>query len=186
ILKGLETMHLRVPAMCRSAAAIAQMLEEREAVERVHYPFLASHPQYALAKQQMAAGGTVLSFTVQGGKEAAFRCLDALRVISISNNLRDAKSLITHPATTTHSKVPAEERAQLGITEGSVRLSVGLEDVADLIEDLAAALDEISGSVTPSRGKSAARQVVEASAPAPSAAPAAKARGKKAAAPAPA
>ena len=85
------------------AAAIAQMLEERAEVERVHYPFLASHPQYALAKQQMAAGGTLVTFDIKGGKEATFRFLDALRVIDISNNLGDSKSLITHPATTTHS-----------------------------------------------------------------------------------
>jgi O-succinylhomoserine sulfhydrylase len=165
ILKGMETLHLRVPAMCRSAAAIAQMLEERAEVSRVCYPFLASHPQYDLAKQQMAAGGTLVTFDIEGGKEAAFRFLDALRIIDISNNLGDAKSLITHPATTTHSKVAPEERARLGITEGSVRLSVGLEDVADLIEDISTALDAASGHAAP-RPKSAARMVVEqASAP---------------------
>lgn len=182
ILKGLETLHLRVPAMCRSAAAIAQMLEERAEVERVHYPFLASHPQYGLAKQQMAAGGTLVSFDIKGGKEATFRFLDALRVIDISNNLGDSKSLITHPATTTHMRVPAEERARLGISEGSVRLSVGLEDVADLIEDIATALDAAAGNVAPPRGKSAGKQVLEEAGPAPAemAAP----RSKKAAAPA--
>jgi O-succinylhomoserine sulfhydrylase len=182
ILKGLETLHLRVPAMCRSAAAIAQMLEERVEVERVHYPFLASHPQYDLAKQQMAAGGTLVTFDIKGGKEATFRFLDALRVIDISNNLGDSKSLITHPATTTHMRLPIEERARLGISEGSVRLSVGLEDVADLIEDIAAALDAAAVTPTAPRAKASAKQVVEASVPVPSAAPA-KARGKKAEAP---
>lgn len=187
ILKGLETLHLRVPAMCRSAAAIAQMLEERAEVSRVCYPFLASHPQYELAKQQMAAGGTLVTFDVEGGKEAAFRFLDALRVIDISNNLGDAKSLITHPATTTHSKVPAEERARLGISDGSLRLSVGLEDVADLIEDIAAALDAAAVSGT-ARPTSAAKLVVEQSStqvapaePAPAVAPKARTKRKPAA-----
>jgi O-succinylhomoserine sulfhydrylase len=184
ILKGMETLHLRVPAMCRSAAAIAQMLEERAEVSRVCYPFLASHPQYDLAKQQMAAGGTLVTFDIEGGKEAAFRFLDALRVIDISNNLGDAKSLITHPATTTHSKVAPEERARLGISEGSVRLSVGLEDVADLIEDISTALDAATGQAA-ARPKSAAKMVVEqASAPAPKPAAKAKPRGKSKPAPA--
>ncbi|KAA2213165.1 O-succinylhomoserine sulfhydrylase [Teichococcus oryzae] len=144
ILKGLETLHLRVPAMSRSAAAIAQMLEERSEVVQVCYPYLASHPQYELAKKQMSGGGTLVSFSLKG-KAEAFRFLDALRVIDISNNLGDAKSLITHPATTTHSKVGPEERARLGISDGAVRLSVGLEDVEDLVEDIAAALDAASG-----------------------------------------
>lgn len=181
ILKGMETLHLRVPAMCRSAAAIAQMLEERAEVSRVCYPFLASHPQYELAKQQMAAGGTLVTFDIDGGKEAAFRFLDALRVIDISNNLGDAKSLITHPATTTHSKVAPEERARLGITEGSVRLSVGLEDVADLIEDISTALDAAAGHAAPPP-KSVAKMVVEqASAPPSQPEPAgeSKPRGKR-------
>ncbi len=141
ILKGLETLHLRVPAMCRGAAAIADFLAERAEVAQVRYPFRLDHPQHGLAKKQMAAGGTLVTFDVKGGKEAAFRVLDALALIDISNNLGDAKSLVTHPATTTHMRVGAEERARLGISDGSVRLSVGLEDVSDLIEDLAAALD---------------------------------------------
>jgi O-succinylhomoserine sulfhydrylase len=183
IIKGLETLHLRVAAMCRSAATIAQMLEERAEVERVHYPFLASHPQYALAKQQMAAGGTLVTFDIKGGKDAAFRFLDALRIVDISNNLGDSKSLITHPATTTHMRLAVEERARLGISEGSVRLSVGLEDVADLVEDIAAALDAAAGTVP--QAKSAGRMVVEqtavpVSAEEPSPAPVAKpARGKR-------
>jgi len=179
ILKGLETLHLRLPAMCRSAAAIAQMLEERAEVARVCYPYLASHPQYALAKQQMSSGGTLVSFELKGGKEAAFRFLDALRVIDISNNLGDAKSLITHPATTTHSKVSAEERARLGISDGAVRLSVGLEDVEDLVEDIAAALDVVAGNPAP-RKKPLAQMVVEESvAPAPK--PARRSKAKPAA-----
>ena len=141
ILKGLETLHLRVPAMCRSAAAVADMLAERAEVARVLYPFRADHPQQKLAMAQMGAGGTLVTFDLKGGKEACFRFMDALRLIDISNNLGDAKSLATHPATTTHMRVGAEERARLGITDGTVRLSVGLEDVADIIEDLAEALD---------------------------------------------
>ncbi len=142
VLKGLETLHVRLPAMCRSAAAVADFLAERREVARVLYPLRADHPQQKLAMAQMSGGGgTVVTFEVKGGKEAAFRVLDALRLIDISNNLGDAKSMVTHPATTTHMRVGAEERARLGITDGTVRLSVGLEDVADLIEDLAAALD---------------------------------------------
>jgi O-succinylhomoserine sulfhydrylase len=141
ILKGLETLHLRVTAMARSAAAIAEFLGERVEVSRALYPFSASHPQYALAQRLMTGGGTVVTFDLAGGKDAAFRFCNALRVIDISNNLGDSKSLVTHPATTTHMRIGAEERARLGITDGTIRLSVGLEDVADLVEDLAEALD---------------------------------------------
>jgi O-succinylhomoserine sulfhydrylase len=143
ILKGLETLPARLSAMCRSAAAVADFLAGRREVARVLYPFRADHPQQKLAMAQMRAGGTVVTFELKGGKEAAFRVLDALRLIDISNNLGDAKSLVTHPATTTHMRIGAEERARLGITDGTVRLSVGLEDVADLTEDLAAALDAL-------------------------------------------
>ncbi len=142
ILKGLETLHLRVPAMCRSAAAIADMLAEHKAIDRALYPFRADHPQQALAMKQMGAGGTLVTFDVKGGKLAAFRVLNALRLIRVSNNLGDSKSLVTHPATTTHMRVGAEERARLGIGDGTIRLSVGLEDVGDLIEDLAIALEQ--------------------------------------------
>jgi len=141
ILKGLETLHLRVPAMCRSAAAVADMLAERAEVARVLYPFRADHPQQRLAMAQMGAGGTVVTFDLKGGKDACFRFMDALSLIDISNNLGDSKSLATHPATTTHMRVGAEERARLGIMDGTVRLSVGLEDVADIIDDLSQALD---------------------------------------------
>jgi O-succinylhomoserine sulfhydrylase len=151
ILKGLETLHLRLPAMCRSAAAVADFLAERSEVARVLYPFRADHPQHALAKAQMAAGGTLVTFDVKGGKDEAFRLLDALRLIDVSNNLGDAKSLVTHPATTTHMRVGTEERAKLGITDGTIRLSVGLEDVADLIADLSEALDAIAPAPRPTR-----------------------------------
>ncbi len=141
ILKGLETLALRVDAMCRGAAALADFLAARPEVARVLYPHRADHPQAALARAQMpAAGGTVVTFDLAGGKEAAFRFCDALRLIDISNNLGDSKSLVTHPATTTHMRIGAEERARLGIADGTIRLSVGLEDVEDLREDLAEAL----------------------------------------------
>jgi O-succinylhomoserine sulfhydrylase len=151
ILKGLETLHLRLPAMCRSAHAIADFLAERGEISRVLYPFRIDHPQHALAKAQMAAGGSLVTFDVRGGKEAAFRFLNALELIDVSNNLGDSKSLVTHPATTTHMRVGAEERARLGITDGTVRLSVGLEDVADLVADLSEALDTIAPATTPTR-----------------------------------
>ena len=151
ILKGLETMHLRLPAMCRSAAAIADFLAERSEVTRVLYPFRVDHPQQALAKAQMAAGGSLVTFDIKGGKDAAFRFMNALRLVDISNNLGDAKSMVTHPATTTHMRVGAEERSKLGITDGTIRLSVGLEDVADLIDDLSEALDTIAPASTPKR-----------------------------------
>jgi O-succinylhomoserine sulfhydrylase len=147
ILKGLETLSLRVNAMCRSAAQIADFLAERPEVSRALYPFRADHPQQALALRQMSGGGTLVTFELRGGKEAAFRFCNALRVIDVSNNLGDAKSMVTHPATTTHMRIGAEERAKLGITDGTIRLSVGLEDVADLIDDLAEALDAAGATV---------------------------------------
>lgn len=140
ILKGLETLDLRVDRACRTAEAIANHLTTAPGLRRTFYPFLPSHPQSALARAQMNAGGTLVSFELDGGKPAAFRFLNALRLIAISNNLGDSKSLATHPATTTHMKIGAEERARLGITEGTIRLSVGLEDVQDLIEDIDQAL----------------------------------------------
>jgi O-succinylhomoserine sulfhydrylase len=140
LLKGLETMDLRVDRQCDNALEIARFLEGHNSIKRVLYPHLESHPQAALARRQMSKGGTMVSFELAGGKEAAFRLLDGLEVIDISNNLGDAKSLITHPATTTHQRLPAEERERLGITDGLLRLSVGLEDVEDLKEDLAQAL----------------------------------------------
>jgi O-succinylhomoserine sulfhydrylase len=151
ILKGLETLHLRLSAMCRSAAAIADFLAERSEIERVLYPFRTDHPQQALAKAQMAAGGSLVTFDVRGGKEGAFRFMNALRIVDVSNNLGDSRSLVTHPATTTHMRVGAEERARLGITDGTVRFSVGLEDVADLIADLSEALDAIAPQPAPKK-----------------------------------
>ncbi|MDU7522704.1 MAG: O-succinylhomoserine sulfhydrylase [Roseomonas mucosa] len=140
ILKGLETLHLRMPAMCQSAEAVAQFLEGRTEASHTRYPTLESHPQRELAMRQMSAGGTMVTFDLAGGREAAFAFMNALGVVDISNNLGDSKSLITHPATTTHMRIGAEERAKLGIGDGTVRLSIGLEDRQDLIEDLETAL----------------------------------------------
>jgi O-succinylhomoserine sulfhydrylase len=144
ILKGLETLKLRVDQMCRNAAAVADFLAERPEVARVFYPFRPDHPQHALAVRQMTGGGKLVTLNVVGGKAECFRVMNALTLIDISNNLGDSKSLATHPATTTHMRVGEEERTRLGISDGTVRLSVGLEDVGDLIEDLAQALDTLS------------------------------------------
>ena len=144
LLKGLETLPLRLRAMCDSAEQVAEALGLRPECSRVLYPARAGHPQHALAMRQMQRGGTVVTFELAGGKDAAFRMMNALRLVAVSNNLGDSKSLITHPATTTHMRIGAEERARLGITDGAVRLSVGLEDTQDLIEDLAAALDTLA------------------------------------------
>ena len=141
LLKGLETLELRVERHCRNAEKVADFLAGHGAVERVLFPGHKSHPQYDLAKRQMAGPGPLVSFDIRGGKEAAFRFLNRLELIDISNNLGDAKSLITHPATTTHRAVGPEARAQMGIGDGLVRLSVGLEDADDLIEDLTRGLD---------------------------------------------
>jgi O-succinylhomoserine sulfhydrylase len=140
LLKGLETLSLRVERQCASAGRIARYLEGVAKVERVRYPGLASHPQHNLAGRQMRDGGTLVAFEVKGGKPAAFRCLDAFRMIDISNNLGDSKSLVTHPATTTQQRLKPEARAHLGIGDGLLRLSVGLEDAADIEADLARGL----------------------------------------------
>jgi O-succinylhomoserine sulfhydrylase len=145
LLKGLETLAVRVDASCRAAAVLADFLAARPEVTRVWYPTRADHPQQALALKQMAGGGTVVTFEVAGGKEAAYRVMNAFRLIALSNNLGDAKSLATHPSTTTHMRIGAEERARLGITDGVIRLSVGLEDVEDLQHDLADALSQPIG-----------------------------------------
>ena len=136
LLKGLETLALRVEKHCANARALAGFLEKQKAVPKIFYPGLASHPQHALAKSQMRDFGTVIAFEVDGGKEEAFRFLDALQLIDISNNLGDTKSLITHPATTTHQSIDAAERLRMGIGENLIRISVGLEDVEDLKDDL--------------------------------------------------
>jgi len=140
MLKGLETLSLRVRAQCESAARIADHLSGREGVERVLYCGREDFPQAALARRQMAGFGQVVTFDVAGGKAAAFRFLNALRLVKISNNLGDAKSLVTHPATTTHQRLKPEARAELGIGEGTLRLSVGLESVEDLAADIDRAL----------------------------------------------
>jgi O-succinylhomoserine sulfhydrylase len=143
MLKGLETMDLRVRAQAESAQALAEALEGDPRLARVIYPGLASHPQHAVTARLLERGGTVLAFEIAGGRSAAFRFLNALEVVTISNNLGDAKSIVTHPATTTHQRLPDAQKAALGITPGLVRLSVGLEDVADLLADLRRALDEV-------------------------------------------
>lgn len=144
LLKGLETMPVRIRYSVDSALEIARFLEAHDAIEWVRYPYLESHPQYELAKKQMSGGGTVVTFAVKGegdtAKKRAFEVLDGLRLVNISNNLGDSKSLVTHPATTTHRAMGPEGRAAVGITDGVVRLSVGLEETADLLNDLDCAL----------------------------------------------
>ena len=140
LLKGLETLDLRIHQHCQSALAVARFLEAHPGVADVRYPGLPSHPQYELAGRQMSGCGGLVAVRTGGGQARAFAVLNRLRLIAISNNLGDAKSLITHPATTTHQRLSAAERARLGITDDLLRLSVGLEDPADLIEDLDHAL----------------------------------------------
>jgi O-succinylhomoserine sulfhydrylase len=140
ILKSLETYHLRYERHVANARVLAEFLADHKAVAAIYYPGLATFPQAALAKQQMRHPGALIAFEVTGGKAAAFRFMNALRIILISNNLGDAKSLITHPASTTHSNLSPEERASIGITEGLMRLSVGLESAGDLMRDIAQAL----------------------------------------------
>ncbi len=140
LLKGLETLKLRVDAATQSAETVAAFLAGRPEVSRVWYPTRPDHPQHALARSQMSAGGTLVTFEVHGGQDAAFRAMNGFRLIALSNNLGDSKSLATHPATTTHMRIGPEERARQGITDGAIRLSVGLEDADDLIDDLARGL----------------------------------------------
>jgi O-succinylhomoserine sulfhydrylase len=142
LLKGLETLAVRVRAQTETAAALADALAKHPKISRLIYPGRADHPQAALVKKQMRAGSTLVGFEVKGGKAAAFRALNALKIARISNNLGDAKSLVTHPATTTHQRLSPEARAELGISEGFVRFSAGLEHRDDLIEDLEAALEQ--------------------------------------------
>src|SRR5438477_542098 len=136
LLKGLETLDLRIRAQSAAALELARWLEGHPSVARVHYPGLASHPQHELAKRQQRAAGSVLSFEVKGGRAAAWRVIDSTRMISITANLGDVKSTIIHPASTTHGRISAEARAAAGVTEGLVRIAVGLEAVADLQADL--------------------------------------------------
>jgi O-succinylhomoserine sulfhydrylase len=141
LLKGLETMKLRVHEQSRSAEHIAGVLQRMKGVARVIYPHLDSHPQAALCRRQMKTGGTMVTFEVEGAKNRAFALLKNLQIIDISNNLGDAKSLMTHPASTTHRNIGPEAHAMMGITDGMLRLSVGLEEVDDLVSDLAQALE---------------------------------------------
>ncbi|MBC7141128.1 MAG: O-succinylhomoserine sulfhydrylase [Rhodobacteraceae bacterium] len=143
MLKGMETLDLRVRAQAATAQGLAEALERHPKLARVIYPGLPGHAQHRIAMEQMGAGGTVVTLEVVGGQEGAFRFLNALEIVKISNNLGDAKSMITHPATTTHQRLPAEQKAQLGITPGLVRLSVGIEDAEDLLGDLRTALDAV-------------------------------------------
>ncbi len=141
MLNGMATLDLRVRASAASAQKIAETLSDWSQISRVIYPGLPSHPQHALAMEQMGNGGTLVTFEVKGGKEAAFRFCNALKIALISNNLGDAKTIATHPATTTHQRLPQDQKDALGITPGLIRLSVGLEDADDLIADLAQALE---------------------------------------------
>jgi O-succinylhomoserine sulfhydrylase len=142
-LKSLETLQLRLREHCRNAEAVAGFLARHKHVRRVLYPFSESHRQHALARKQMSGGGGVVTFELAGGKAEAFRVANALKLIDVSNNLGDAKSLLTHPATTTHQRLTAEARLAAGVTDGMLRISVGLEDVADLCDDLDQALSTI-------------------------------------------
>ncbi len=143
MLKGIETLPIRVKQMTESAAKVADFLAGHPKIESISYPFHPSHPQYELAKRQMASGSTLVAMTLKGGREAAFKLSDSLAVILISNNLGDAKSLITHPGTTTHARFTEEVRLEAGITPGLLRLSVGLEDADDLIKDLDYGLSQV-------------------------------------------
>ena len=144
VLKGLETLRMRVERMTASALDLAGWLETQPGVRFVRHPWLASHPQHALARAQMSGGGSIVTFELDGGRERAFALLDALRLIDLSNNLGDSRSLAIHPATTTHLRIGAQERERTGISEGVIRLSIGLEDIEDLRDDLAAALSAAS------------------------------------------
>jgi O-succinylhomoserine sulfhydrylase len=136
-------LKIRMEAHSRNAHELAQWLEAQPQVDRVYYPGLASHPQHALAMRQQASGGGILSFDVKGGKDAAWRVVDATRMLSITANLGDTKTTITHPATTTHSRVTPEARAAAGISDGLLRVAVGLESVRDIQNDLARGLQAL-------------------------------------------
>ena len=142
ISKSLETLGLRMDRHCSNALALAEALENNQEIEDVKYPFLSSHPQYELAKRQMKAGGGIVTFEVKGGRERAFKFIDALEMILYTSNLGDSRTIATHPGSTTHSKLTEEERINLGIKPGSIRLSVGLEDKEDIINDILQALEK--------------------------------------------
>lgn len=138
--KSLETLAVRVDRHCENAMKLAEFLESHEKVDWVRYPFLKSHPKYEIAKKQMKAGGCVVAFEVKGGLEAGQKFFDSIKLLSLSANLGDSRSIVTHPASTTHSKLSVEERAETGITDGMVRVSVGLEHIDDIIADIEQAL----------------------------------------------
>lgn len=142
-LKGLETLRLRMQAHCAAAQQLAEWLEQQPQVEHVYYAGLPSHPQHALACRQQTGFGAVVSFEVRGGKAAAWRCVDATRMISITANLGDSKTTITHPASTTHGRLSAEDRQRAGISDGLLRIAVGLEDISDIKADLARGLAQV-------------------------------------------
>lgn len=144
VLKGMETLSLRVDRMCDNAARLADLIAAHPATSFVRYPSRADHPQQELAMKQMKKGGTIIAFEVKGGQEGAFKFLNGLEIVDISNNLGDAKSLATHPATTTHRSLETAVQLELGVTPGLIRLSVGIEDIDDLLEDVTAALDKAS------------------------------------------
>jgi O-succinylhomoserine sulfhydrylase len=141
LLKGLETLELRLQRQCEAAEKIAKELQGHPKLNHAYFPTLANFPQAELAKRQMKSGGSMVAIDLKGGKEASFRFLNALKLILISNNLGDSKSLATHPATTTHQRLTPEQKEAQGITQGLVRLSIGLEDVKDLLADVRQALD---------------------------------------------
>jgi O-succinylhomoserine sulfhydrylase len=143
LLKGLETLHLRVRRQTDTAAAVSVALVEHPKISRLIYPGRPDHPQAAIAAKQMRGGSTLVAFDIDGNQEAAFRFLNALQLVGITNNLGDAKSLVTHPATTTHQRLKTAERAELGITDGLIRFSAGLEHPDDVVEDLLGALDAV-------------------------------------------
>lgn len=140
--KSLETLAVRVDKHCDNALKLAEFLEVHPKVNWVKYPFLRSHPQYAIAKRQMRAGGCVVAFEIKGGVVAGQRFFDAIKMLSLSANLGDSRSIVTHPASTTHSKLSSEERMGTGLTDGMVRISVGLEHIDDIIADIGQALDQ--------------------------------------------
>ena len=142
LLKGLETLGVRVRQQTENAAKVAEALAKHPKITKVIYPGRSDHPQAAIVKKQMRAGSSLVAFEVKGERAAAFRVLNGLKITRISNNLGDAKSLVTHPTTTTHQRLAPEARAELGITEGMIRFSAGLEHPDDLIEDLHAALEK--------------------------------------------
>jgi O-succinylhomoserine sulfhydrylase len=142
-LKGLETLDLRMQKHCDNAEALAQWLEKQDAVKRIYYPGLTSHPQHELAKRQQNRFGGLVSFEVKGGQEAAWRVIDSTRIMSITANLGDVKTTITHPATTTHGRITPEQRQAAGISDGLIRISVGLEEIEDLQGDLLRGLEQI-------------------------------------------